>query len=157
MTRFQAASREAWVFVLVSLAVLLGVATFSAGEPATADERMQSLADQYACPTCKGQSVAESNAAVASTIREFIRTEVNAGATDTQIRDALVRAYGEGVLLNPPATGWNALIWILPVLVLVGGFGIVGSSILATRNRSGSTEPSAEDAALVEQLRAERR
>ena len=156
MTRFRAASREAWVFVLVSLVVLIGAATFAAGEPVTADQRIQSLADQYACPTCKGQSVAESNAAVASTIREFIRTEVNAGATDTQIRDALVRGYSEGILLNPPATGWNSLIWILPVLALVGGFAIVGSSILAARNRSGSAEPSAEDAALVEQLRAER-
>lgn len=157
MTRFHAASREAWAFVLVSLVVLIGVATFAAGEPATTDERIQGLTDQYACPTCKGQSVAESNAAVASTIREFIRTEVNAGATDIQIRDALVRGYGEGILLNPPATGWNSLIWILPVLVLVGGSAIVGSSILAARNRSGSTDPSAEEAALVEQLRAERR
>ena len=157
MTRFRAASREAWAFVLVSLVVLIGVATFAAREPVTAGERIQSLADQYACPTCKGQSVAESNAAVASTIREFIQTEVNAGATDTQIRNALVRGYGEGILLNPPATGWNSLIWILPVLALVGGFAIVGSSILAARKRSGPSEPSAEDAALVEQLRAERR
>lgn len=156
MSRFQAASREAWAFVLVSLVVLVLIATFAVGDPPSTDERIQDLADQYACPTCKGQSVAESNAAVATTIREFIRTEVNAGATDTEIRDALVRGYGEGVLLNPPATGWNALIWILPVMVLVGGSAIVASSVLAARKRSGSADPTAEDAALVEQLRAER-
>lgn len=153
MRRFAPGSREAWGFVLVSLVALISLASFSTTGPETPEERIQELADQYACPQCQGQSVAESNAAVARNIVEFISDEVYAGSTDTQIRDDLVRGYGTEVLLNPPSSGWNSLIWILPVLVLVGGTAIVASSIASARSRSGSLDPTAAEEALVQQLR----
>lgn len=151
MKKFSPASNEAWVFVLVSLIVLLAIATFGGGGAITDGERAEALNDQFACPTCDGQSVAESNAAVAATIRQFIRDEIDAGATDTEIRDDLVQAYGTEVLLNPPSSGIATLVWVLPVLVLVGGFAIVVSSI--TRNRTPSVDPTAEDEQIVAELR----
>lgn len=151
MSRFAAGSKGAWAFVLASLIVLLAIAAFDSGGAITDGERAESLNDQFACPTCDGQSVAESNAAVAATIRQFIRDEIDAGASDTDIRDALVQAYGTEVLLNPPSGGVATLVWVLPVLVLVGGAAIVASSI--TRNRAASADPSAEDEQLVAELR----
>ncbi|MFW2383318.1 MAG: cytochrome c-type biogenesis protein [Acidimicrobiales bacterium] len=151
MKRFSAGSREAWAFVLVSLIVLLAIATFAGDGAVTDGERAEALNDQFACPTCDGQSVAESNAAVAATIRQFIRDEIDAGATDTDIRNALIDAYGTEVLLNPPSSGVATLVWVLPVLVLVGGSAIVASSI--TRNRTGSADPSADDKRIVSELR----
>jgi cytochrome c-type biogenesis protein CcmH len=140
--------------VLVSLVVLLSIATFAGDGSITDGERAESLNDLFACPTCDGQSVAESNAAVAATIRQFIRDEIDAGATDTDIRNALVQAYGTEVLLNPPSTGVATLVWVLPVLVLVGGSAIVASSV--TRNRVRSVDPSAEDERIVAELRRDR-
>jgi cytochrome c-type biogenesis protein CcmH len=151
MSRFAPGSREAWAFVLASLAVLLMIASFGGGGAITDGERAESLNDQFACPTCDGQSVAESNAAVAATIRQFIRDEIDAGATDTDIRNALVQGYGTEVLLNPPSSGVATLVWVLPVLVLVGGSAIVVSSI--TRNRARSVDPSADDERIVAELR----
>lgn len=151
MSRFVAGSKGAWAFVLASLIVLLAIATFDSGGAITDGERAESLNDLFACPTCDGQSVAESNAAVAATIRQFIRDEINAGASDTDIRDALVQAYGTEVLLNPPSGGVATLVWVLPVLVLVGGAAVVASSI--TRNRAASADPSAEDEQIVAELR----
>jgi cytochrome c-type biogenesis protein CcmH len=156
MKVFRAASTEAWIFLAVSFIGLIGLATFADGGPVSSEERIQSLAGQYACPTCRGQSVAESNAAVASTIREFIRTEVSAGASDTDIRDALIRAYGGEVLLTPPSDGVATLIWVLPVLVIVGGFALVFSSVWRSRAGPGPPEPTADDEALVESLRRDR-
>lgn len=151
MSRFAAGSKGAWAFVLASLIVLLAIATFDSGGAITDGERAESLNDLFACPTCDGQSVAESNAAVAATIRQFIRDEIDAGASDTDIRDALVQAYGTEVLLNPPSGGVATLVWVLPVLVLVGGAAVVASSI--TRNRAASADPSAEDEQIVAELR----
>ncbi len=144
-------SRAAWWFLGVSFAALLVVATFASGGPPTDEERIQSLAEQYACPTCKGQSVAESNAAVAVTIREFIRGEVVAGASDTEIRDDLVRAYGGEVLLTPPSEGIGVLVWMLPVVVLAGGGLIVGSAVFASRRPAAIV--TADDQRLVDELR----
>lgn len=144
-------SRGAWAFLGVSFVLLVLVASLAGGGPPTAEERIQSLSEQYACPACRGQSVAESNAAVAVNIREFIRNEVTAGATDTEIRDELVRAYGGEVLLTPPSDGVGVLVWMLPVVVLAGGCLIVGSAVLGAGRRG--VDPTDDDERLVEELR----
>ncbi len=131
---------------------LLGVATFGSSGPREGDERIQYLNTIYACPQCDGQSVAESNAAVASQIRDFIRLKVNSGATDQQIRDELIRAYDSSVLLTPPAEGVSLLIWILPVVVAVGGSAFVVS--ILRRRQDGLREATDTDEELVAKAQA---
>ncbi len=141
-----------WPALFVSALFLLAVATLDTGGAETDGERVQRLSESFACPTCDGQSVAESNAAVAAQIRNFIRAEVSDGATDTEIRDALIVGYTSSVLLTPPSGGVSSLIWILPVLVLVGGSAGVG--FVLTRPRSGSRDATEDDEALVARARA---
>lgn len=149
--RFSAGSREAWAVVAVSLVALIGIASFGGSGSITDGERAEALNDQFACPTCDGQSVAESNAASAATIRQFIRDEIAIGASDQEIRDDLVRAYSTEVLLNPPASGIATLVWVLPVLVMVGGSAIVVNAVSQNRG-TGSADPTAADEAIVAQL-----
>ena len=78
-----------WLLVAVVCTAMLAIATFSGNDSLSDGERVQYLSERFACPVCDGQSVSESNAAVATTIREFIAVEVNAGSTDTEIRDTL--------------------------------------------------------------------
>jgi len=145
--------RLLWIPLLASGALLLAVATFDSSGPQTDEERIQDLAESYACPTCQGQSVAESNAAVAATIRQFIGNEVRAGATDTEIRDQLIVSYGGDVLLTPPAEGISALVWILPVVVLVGGSAALAAVL--TRQRGRSRDVTSDDEDLVARAQAE--
>lgn len=140
-----------WFGLLASMAMLLAVAAFDEGGIETDAERVQRLSQSYACPECAGQSVAESNAGVASTIRQFIRNEVAAGSSDTEIRDQLVVAYGSEVLLTPPSEGISSLIWILPVVVLVGGSAAVGWTL--RRSRGGSRDATDADRLLVAEAR----
>lgn len=149
MSQF-AGTRASWAFVVVALVGLIAFASLGGDDDQSAGERAEALYDKFACPTCDGQSVAESNAAVAATIREFIRDEVAAGTSDTDIRNALVQGYGTEVLLNPPASGIATLVWVLPVLVLVGGSAVVFNAV--SRNNLGSADPTAEDEALVAEL-----
>lgn len=96
--------------------------------------------------------MAESNAAVSATIRQRIAEEVTGGSSDTEIRDQLVAAYGVSVLLNPPADGFAALIWILPVVVAV--FAAMAAAIVFGRAGPRSRrDPTDADRDLVEQAR----
>ncbi len=140
-----------WLVIGLAVVGLLGFATFDSNEPETEGERIQRLHESFACPQCDGQSVAESNAAVAAEIRNSITNEVADGATDTEIRDQLIAGYGGDVLLNPPSEGFSALIWILPVVVAV--FGVGGLVAVIRRDDGGSRTASDADAALVAEAR----
>lgn len=141
----------AWLGLALTALAILVVAAFDNGGPATDEERIQTLSESYACPECDGQTVAESNAAVAATIRDFIRVQVNDGATEDEIRDRLLQAYGTDVLLTPPAEGFSALIWILPVMVIV--LGMAGVVTVVRRTGAADREVTGADRELVEQAR----
>ncbi len=142
----------AWIGLLAATVALLTVASLDTGGVETDAERIQRLNESFACPVCSGESVAESNAAVSTTIRQRIADEVTAGSTDREIRDQLVQAYGVAVLLNPPADGFAALIWILPVVVAV--FGAMGAGLAYSRAGPRSLrEPTEDDRDLVHRAR----
>ncbi|MEM7323228.1 MAG: cytochrome c-type biogenesis protein CcmH [Actinomycetota bacterium] len=144
----------AWVAIAVAVVSLLVVAGVDDGGLETDAERVQRLAGSYACPTCQGQSVADSNAAVAANIRQLLSQRVADGATDREIRDELVAAYNAEILLNPPAEGIATLVWVLPVvLVVVGAAGVAAA---VTRNKHGVRDPSTEDRDLLARALAER-
>ncbi|MEM9889244.1 MAG: cytochrome c-type biogenesis protein CcmH [Actinomycetota bacterium] len=119
----------AWVAIVAAALSLLVVATVDQGGVETDAERVQRLQGSFACPECRGESVADSNAAVAANIRQFIAAEVSEGSTDLEIRNELLRAYDAQVLLNPPADGLAALLWVLPVVIATAGAATVAGVI----------------------------
>jgi cytochrome c-type biogenesis protein CcmH len=141
------ARRAGWAAMAAAIACLLVVATMDRGGAETDSERIQRLSESFACPQCRGESVADSTAAVAATIREFIADEVSAGSTDTEIRDQLVRAYQGRILRNPPAEGLGALVWMLPVMLIVGGAAGIGTMV--GRGRRDTVQASEADRELV--------
>lgn len=141
-----------WVALFAAIVGLLAVATFDDGGLETDAERVQRLSDSFACPECQGESVSESNAAVAANIRDRIRVLVGEGASDQEIRDELLQGYGTRILLNPPAEGLASLLWILPVVLLVGG--AAGIAHLLSRSRAPGRLASDDDHELVAQARS---
>jgi cytochrome c-type biogenesis protein CcmH/NrfF len=55
------------------------------------------------------------------------------------------------VLLRPPSEGISSLIWILPVIVLVGGSAVVGWTL--RRSRGASRDVTDADRLLVAEAR----
>ena len=104
----------------------------SEGPPRTNADRAHALAQSFACPVCAGQSVAESDVAVARAMRRQIAVWVDEARSDEYIRDQIVNVYGDETDYNPPATGLSSLVWILP-LVAMGGIG----AVLVTALRAG--------------------
>lgn len=144
-----------WLCLLAAASSALVISTQVDGPPRTNEDRVRSLSEDFACPTCDGQSVAESNAVVAEEIRRDIRRRVDDGETDLQITDALVAAYGESVDLRPQSGGIIGLIWILPVVVMVFGFAALAAVFQRWRTTEAKLATDA-DVALVEQLRQQR-
>ena len=146
----------AWVGLAAAAVGLLLVAAVDQGGIESDAEQIQRLSESYACPVCDGESVADSNAAVAASIRQFISDEVTAGTSEVQIRNQLIEAYGVEVLLNPPAEGITALVWVLPVMfVVLGAVGVAGA--ITRNNRDSDRDPSQEDRELLARARQDRR
>ena len=141
-----------WLVVIASAISALVVATQAEGPPRTNEDRVRSLSEDFACPTCDGQSVAESNAVVAEEIRREIRRQVDDGATDQEITDSLIASYDESIDLRPRASGVVGLVWTIPVVVMV--FGFAGLASVFRRWRAAETRHATEaDEELVRRLR----
>ncbi len=145
-------SRWPWLVLVALLAGALTVASIGDRGPQTTAERARDIAESIKCPTCSGQSVADSNAPIARSIRTEIARRLEAGQTDDQIRDYVAGIYGDDQLLNPPRSGVAGLVWFLPVAALVLAMG--GLVVVFRRWRvADDIEVSDEDRALVEQAR----
>jgi cytochrome c-type biogenesis protein CcmH/NrfF len=92
---------------------------------AAQEARAVRLASELQCPVCQGQSINASPAPMAQQMKDLIRSQVAEGYSDEQVRQYFVSRYGEWVLLNPRAAGFNLLVYVLPVLALLGGLALV--------------------------------
>ena len=138
-----------WLALLVVLASALTIGVTDDGGPRTPGERARDLASSVACPTCNGQSVADSDAPAARGVRTFIEERIDEGATDDEIRDELAdSAYGDEIMLTPGRSGLAGLVWVLPVAGLVLAF--AGLALAFRRWRTSSpVRASPDDRVLV--------
>jgi cytochrome c-type biogenesis protein CcmH len=150
MTSMSARSRGAWLVLGLVAVVALAVGASRTGGASTPQERIDAIARTVKCPVCPGESVYESRNSVALNVKAEIAREVRAGQTDDQIRAGLAARYGERVLLVPKASGVDALIWVLPVVVLVASAaGLVVAFGRWRREAAAAGAPTAADRELV--------
>lgn len=105
-----------WVLAGIVAVTVLVVAASGDGGPVSDGERVSQLAATIRCPQCRGQSVAESNVAIAREIRADIRERVADGESDDEIRQVYIERFGRSVVLTPDASGFTGLVWIVPVV-----------------------------------------
>lgn len=143
-------ARWPWLVLAALLAGALAVAAVGDRGPRTTAERARAVSESVKCPTCQGQSVADSSAPAARAIRTEIARRIEAGETDDQIREYIAGIYGPENLLTPPRDGVAGLIWFLPVAGMV--FAVGGLAVVFQRWRvPDEVDVSEEDRALVEQ------
>jgi cytochrome c-type biogenesis protein CcmH len=126
-------------------ALALVFAALVLAAPALGSERHPTqgeLEDQLMCPICAGETLAQSDSPAAQRIKAYIRRRIDEGATRSQIKDELVKAWGTRILAAPPRHGFDLLAWVLPLAGLCGGALVIG--VLAwrwTRAREQAPEP----------------
>lgn len=98
--------------------VLVGGLVFSSiprPGPETVAERTAQIASIVRCPSCPDVSVADSTIPSAVAVDHYIRRAVEKGQSEQQILDFLVSRYGPRILLRPPTSGDDVLVWVLPL------------------------------------------
>jgi cytochrome c-type biogenesis protein CcmH len=83
------------------------------------EARVHEIAAELRCLVCQNQTVADSSSGLADDLRQQIRSQLAAGATDQQVRDYMTARYGDFVLYRPPFKATTALLWAGPVVLLV--------------------------------------
>lgn len=111
------------------------------------EHRAREISGGVRCMVCQNENIDDSNAPLARDLRLLVRERLKKGDSDDQVRDYLVARYGDFVLLKPPLRPYTLILWITPVLVLLGA---VGFTIARARGRK-----QAPVAALTEAERAE--
>jgi cytochrome c-type biogenesis protein CcmH len=112
-------------FSYVGALLILATASIYAAAPADIDDRTREIATELRCVVCQNLSVADSPSEMAQQMRAIVREQVQAGKSPDEIKEFFVSKYGEWVLLRPKTTGFSALLWILPYVVL--GTGVVAA------------------------------
>ena len=120
------------LLAIAAVATSMALAAF-APRPGTLDDRARAIEGQLRCPTCQGLSIADSPATSASQMRELVREQLAAGASDADVRAFFVARYGRWILLDPPAVGMDLALWLVPPLVL-----LIGSLVVVRRARARS-------------------
>ena len=122
----------------------LAIDTGRAFEDPEQQARYELLIKDLRCLVCQNQSIADSNATLASDLRREVREMMIAGQSDEQIRDFMTARYGDFVLYRPPVSPRTWLLWSAPVLLLLGGLGIA-TMVVMRRMRAAKSNPAALD------------
>jgi len=126
------------------------IETYEFSSPAL-QERYQSLSAELRCPKCQNQNIADSNAPIAQDLRKLLYEQLEKGSSDQEILDYMVARYGEFVRYRPSFDSATAALWLAPVVLLLGGFGLL---ILTVRRRSGAVALDSLSASDKDQLRS---
>lgn len=89
------------------------------------EQRARNLSAGLRCMVCQNQSIDDSDAELARDLRVLVRERLSAGETDDEVIAYVVSRYGEFVLLQPPFSLRNALLWVTPAVLLVVGGGFL--------------------------------
>ena len=139
--------KRAW---LSTFALLLVFATARAidNEPAFEDPALQArydfLVHELRCVQCRNQSIADSNVQLAGDLRLAVRDLIAKGDSNEQILTFMSDRYGEYVLLKPPFTPHNWILWVGPILLLGVG-GVVAARFILAKSRLPADDVSEEE------------
>jgi cytochrome c-type biogenesis protein CcmH len=91
------------------------------------------------CPLCNGVRLDNCELQACVQMKEVIGQKLQAGESQDQIRAYFVEQYGDVVLGAPSTQGFNAMIWVLPILAASVGLGwLVYFVRSVTRKRSAA-------------------
>ncbi|MGH8723635.1 MAG: cytochrome c-type biogenesis protein [Burkholderiales bacterium] len=106
------------------------------------EKRVKELAEELRCLVCQNQTLADSGAPLAVDLRNQIREQLEAGASERDVRDFMVARYGDFVLYRPPLKAATIALWAGPFAFLALGIWL----LLRRVRRRPAAEPRLSDA-----------
>ncbi|ADV66799.1 cytochrome c-type biogenesis protein [Deinococcus maricopensis] len=109
------------------LALLLCLAGVALALTPAQEGRALSIGNRLRCPVCQGLPITESGNTISKQMLREVREQVQSGRSDADIFAFFATRYGDTVLLDPPKSGVNLLLWGLPaVMFAIGGAVLFG-------------------------------
>jgi cytochrome c-type biogenesis protein CcmH len=118
------------------------------------DQQVYEIAADLRCVVCQNLSVADSPSEMAGQMRAIVRERLAAGESPAQVRQYFVERYGDWILLAPPRSGFNLLVWGAPVVAVVVGLGLAALLVRRWTSRRRLPPPPV-DPAMRERIRRE--
>jgi cytochrome c-type biogenesis protein CcmH len=151
--------------MIASLLVLL--VALSVGTPPTGadlERAAREIDAMLIAPCCFSQQVSVHPSAAAQEVKQDVRRRLAAGETQQQILDAYVERYGKHILAEPPAKGFDLMLYVMPFVVLLTSIALLTAIIRrvtrhalveapASARTPGSAIRAEYDAQLDEELR----
>ena len=122
-----------------------------ADDPAT-EARLVVIAEELRCMVCQNESLASSHAELAQDLRNEVRDLIRQGKTDPEIKDYLVKRYGDFVLYRPAFKPTTWLLWVGPFVLLGVGLWVLWGVLRQRRQTAPAATLSAEERQRAQQL-----
>ncbi|MDF5617793.1 cytochrome c-type biogenesis protein CcmH, partial [Vibrio parahaemolyticus] len=89
------------------------------------EQQFKELSHTLRCPKCQNNTISDSNAELAQDLRHKVYEMTKEGKSKDEIVDYMIARYGNFVTYNPPFTVATAILWLGPLAVVLGGFGLI--------------------------------
>ncbi|EGR1225402.1 cytochrome c-type biogenesis protein CcmH [Vibrio parahaemolyticus] len=89
------------------------------------EQQFKELGHTLRCPKCQNNTISDSNAELAQDLRHKVYEMTKEGKSKEEIVDYMIARYGNFVTYNPPFTMSTAILWLGPLAVVLGGFGLI--------------------------------
>ena len=128
-------------FVVTAALTLLGRAqpAFAQATDSTLEARTSVVAAQLRCPVCQGLSIQDSPSELSQQMRRVVRDQLAAGRTPDEVKAYFVSKYGEWILLEPKARGFNLVVYLLPIALVVAGLVVITTVVRRAGASADST------------------
>lgn len=114
--------RAAWL--IVALAATPVTAQERSAPPSNdpvLEAKTREVSAQLRCPVCQGNSIQDSPSELALEMKGVVRDQLASGKTPDEVKQYFVDKYGEWILLEPKASGFNLVVYLLPIVVIGAG------------------------------------
>lgn len=116
-------------FLTLTLLLFANLAQAASIEQPLADTQQEQMAREIIgdlrCVVCEGQSLADSDAALARQMRAQVRKRIADGESRSEVLAFFRSHYGDEILMQPPLHKQTLLLWLAPLLLLGLGAALV--------------------------------
>jgi len=131
-----------WITTLILVLSGLVTATVIAQGSTPTDDEVNAIAKDLFCPVCENTPLDVCPTDACKEWREEIRGMLADGKTEAEIKQHFVDYYGARVLAEPPRTGFNWLVYVIPPIIIVAGAFVLFRALRAWSQTSApKTEP----------------
>lgn len=90
----------------------------SAGQLEKTDQQLRELSAELRCMVCQNQSLLDSDSELAKDLKNIIYEKLKEGKSKKEIKEFLVKRYGEFILFRPLFNYTNLILWSAPLIFL---------------------------------------